>query len=175
MRIYTRTGDRGETGLYGGSRTRKDNARIVALGEVDEANAALGVARAVLGASADLDPLLEGLQHRLFDLGADLAAPGAQGRIGQSHVDRLETAIDRLEQDLAPLRAFILPGGTAAAAALHLARAVVRRAERALVAVPDANPVALAYLNRASDLLFVAARHANRAEGDVLWTPEPSP
>jgi cob(I)alamin adenosyltransferase len=170
MRIYTRTGDLGETGLAGGGRARKSDPRIAALGEVDEANAALGVARTHTGADEALDPLLERLQHRLFDLGADLASPGAQGRIVQAHVDALETAIDRLEQDIAPLRAFILPGGTAAAAALHLARTVVRRAERALVALEAADPMAVRFLNRASDLLFVAARHANRSQGDVPWT-----
>ena len=173
MRLYTRTGDRGDTGLAGGARARKSDLRIEALGAVDEANAALGLARTHSSADAVLDPILETLQHRLFDLGADLASPGAEGRVGQAHIDALEQTIDRLEEDLEPLRVFILPGGTAAAAALHLARTVVRRAERALVRLADggeaADPAALVYLNRLSDLLFVAARHANRGRGDIPW------
>jgi cob(I)alamin adenosyltransferase len=175
MRIYTRTGDQGFTGLSGGARARKSDPRIEALGAVDETNAALGLARAHTREDAVLDPILEGLQHRLFDLGADLASPGAQGRITPAQIEGLEEAIDRLEADLEPLRAFILPGGGPAAAALHLARTVARRAERALVAMEGAgeafDPNALAMLNRLSDLLFVAARHANRAAGDVLWRP----
>jgi cob(I)alamin adenosyltransferase len=175
MRIYTRTGDQGETGLAGGAKARKSDRRIEALGAVDEANAALGTARVHTRGDAVLDPILEGLQHRLFDLGADLASPGAQGRVDQAHVDSLEQIIDRLEIDLEPLRAFILPGGVAAAAALHLARTVARRAERALVRLGDADepidPLALIFLNRLSDLLFVAARHANRRTGDVMWKP----
>jgi cob(I)alamin adenosyltransferase len=174
MRIYTRTGDLGETGLYGDQRVRKSNLRIEALGEVDEANAALGVART--HTPRPVDSLLEILQHRLFDLGADLATPGAQGRITEAHVEALEQAIDRLERDLQPLRAFILPGGVEAAAALHLARTVVRRAERAIARLADAgeavDPLALKFLNRMSDLLFVAARHANRYAGDVPWRPD---
>ncbi len=173
MRIYTRTGDRGDTGLSGGRRTRKSDLRIEALGAVDEANAALGMARTHTGADAVLDPILETLQHRLFDLGADLASPGAAGRLSQAHIDALETFIDRLEEDVEPLRVFILPGGTPAAAALHLARTVARRAERALVRLDDsgktADPAALMFLNRLSDLLFVAARYANRAVGDIPW------
>jgi cob(I)alamin adenosyltransferase len=178
MRIYTRTGDRGDTGLSGGARARKADLRIEALGSVDEINAALGVARTHTRADAALDPLLETLQHRLFDLGADLAAPSAPARprIVQAHVDALEAAIDRLEGDLEPLRAFILPGGTDAAAALHLARTIARRAERAVARLADAgepvDPAALMLLNRLSDLLFVAARHANRAQGDVAWRQE---
>jgi len=173
MRIYTRTGDRGDTGLSGGGRARKSDLRVEALGAVDEANAALGVARTHTGGDALLDPILEGLQHRLFDLGADLASPGAQGRIRQTHIDALEAAIDRLERDLEPLRAFILPGGSQASAALHMARTLARRAERALVRLGDSgeavDPAALMLLNRLSDLLFVGARHANREAGDVLW------
>ena len=171
MRIYTRTGDLGETGLMGGARARKSDPRIAALGEVDEANAALGSARVHTRGDEALDPLLEGLQHRLFDLGADLACPGAEGRIAQAHIDALETAIDRLEEAVEPLRVFILPGGTPAAAALHLARTVVRRAERTLVGLDDADPMAVKFLNRASDVLFVAARYANRTQGDVVWKP----
>jgi cob(I)alamin adenosyltransferase len=174
MRIYTRTGDGGETGLYGGGRARKGDLRIEALGAVDEANAALGLARTNTRQDQALDPLLERLQHRLFDLGAGLAQPdGGPARIAQSDVEAREQAIDRLEQDLEPLRAFILPGGSDAGAALHLARTIARRAERAVVRLADAgeavDPLVLTYLNRMSDLLFVAARHANRAEGDIAW------
>jgi cob(I)alamin adenosyltransferase len=173
MRIYTRTGDRGDTGLSGGARARKSDLRFEALGAMDSANAALGVARTHTRQDAALDPILEGLQHRLFDLGADLAWPGATGRITSAHVEALEHAIDRLEADLEPLRAFILPGGSAAAAALHVARTLARTAERALVRMEDngelVDPVALMFANRLSDLLFVAARHANRESGDVIW------
>ena len=175
MRIYTRTGDRGDTGLAGGARARKSDLRIEALGAVDEANAALGAARVHTRGDAVLDPVLEGLQHRLFDLGADLASPGAHGRVDQGHIDVLEQTIDRLEAEVEPLRAFILPGGNAAAAALHLARTVARRSERALVRMGDdgeaIDPAALMFLNRLSDLLFVAARYANRRTGDVMWKP----
>jgi cob(I)alamin adenosyltransferase len=178
MRIYTRTGDRGDTGLSGGARARKSDLRIEALGAVDETNAALGVARTHTREDAVLDPVLEALQHRLFDLGADLAAPPITGResaprIVLAHVDALETTIDRLELDLQPLRAFILPGGAPAAAALHLARTVARRAERAVIRMADGGDAvdyaALMFVNRLSDLLFVAARHANREHGDVPW------
>ncbi len=173
MRIYTRTGDQGDTGLSGGGRVRKSDLRIEALGAMDEANAALGVARVHTAHDAVLDPVFESLQHRLFDLGADLASPGAQGRITQAHIDSLESAIDALEADLEPLRNFILPGGSAASAALHMARTLVRRAERALTRMEDGgeafDPAALMLVNRLSDLLFVAARHANRAHGDVPW------
>jgi cob(I)alamin adenosyltransferase len=176
MRIYTRTGDRGDTGLSGGAKARKSDLRVEALGAVDEANAALGVARVHTSGDEALDPVLADLQHRLFDLGADLAAPGARGRIDASHIEALERTIDRLESGIEPLRAFILPGGTAAASALHMARTLVRRAERALVRLGDAgdeiDPAALMYLNRLSDLLFVAARHANRDVGDVMWKPD---
>ncbi len=180
VRIYTRTGDGGETGLYGGTRVRKSDLRIEALGAVDEANAALGAARALIAANSDpaegaLDPILEAMQHRLFDLGADLAQPGAAGRATRTQVDALEAAIDHLEKDLEPLRAFILPGGSPLGAALHLARTVARRAERSAARLADGgeavDPVALMYLNRMSDLLFVAARHANRKSGDVPWRP----
>lgn len=173
MRIYTRTGDQGSTGLVGGARARKSDLRVEALGAVDETNAALGVARTHTSSDSVLDPMLEVLQHRLFDLGADLASPGAEGRIARAHIEALEQAIDRLESGLDPLRAFILPGGSAAAAHLHMARTIARRAERALVRLQDTDetvdPAALMMLNRLSDLLFVAARHANRDAGDVLW------
>jgi cob(I)alamin adenosyltransferase len=176
MRIYTRTGDAGETGLIGGVRLRKADLRIEALGAVDEVNAALGVARLQTREDEALDPVLEHLQHRLFDLGADLAQPGAHAaRVTLADAEALEQAIDRLEQDLEPLRAFILPGGSPAGAALHLARTLARRAERCVVRLADAGdpvePAALSFLNRLSDLLFVAARHANRTEGDVPWRP----
>lgn len=176
-KIYTRTGDAGTTGLVGGGRTRKDSLRIAAIGEVDEANSALGVAIA-----AQPSPDLARIQHDLFDLGADLATPAADGdfapadtvlRIVPAQVTWLEREIDRLNAPLAPLTSFVLPGG--AAAAVHVARAIVRRAERAAVALGRAepvNPAALAYLNRLSDYLFVLARTVNQsAGGDVLWVP----
>jgi cob(I)alamin adenosyltransferase len=175
MRLYTRTGDRGDTGLSAPGRVRKSAPRIDALGELDEANAAIGAARVLTAGDAAIDPLLEAVQHRLFDLGADLAQPGAAGRIGEADVQALEAAIDRLQAQTPPIRAFVLPGGTALAAALHLARTVARRAERALVRLADAgepvDPRAIAYLNRLSDLLFAAARWANREHGDVEWRP----
>jgi cob(I)alamin adenosyltransferase len=175
MRIYTRTGDSGDTGLAGGAKARKSDLRVEALGAVDEANAALGVARSQACDDKVLDPILAGLQHRLFDLGADLATPGARGRVAASHIDTLEQTIDRLETATEPLRAFILPGGTAAAAALHMARTLARRAERAVVRLGDTgediDPATVIFLNRLSDLLFVAARYANREGGDVTWTP----
>ncbi len=180
-RIYTRTGDEGMTGLVDGSRVGKDSSRLVAIGDVDEANSAIGVAIVALGD----DPLaadLTRIQNDLFDLGADLATPGEDFapsemvlRVIASQVERLEAEIDAMNDAMPPLTSFILPGGTPAAAALHLARAIVRRAERATVtAAHDAaiNPAALAYLNRLSDYLFVAARHVNqKAGGDVLWVP----
>lgn len=176
MRLYTRTGDKGDTGLSAPGRVRKSAPRIDALGELDEANAAIGAARALTSGEAALDPLLEEAQHRLFDLGADLAQPGAAGRIGAADVQGLETAIDRLQAQTPPLRAFVLPGGTALAAALHLARTAARRAERALVRLADAgepvDPLAMVYVNRLSDLLFAAARWANRERGDVEWKPK---
>ncbi|WP_010184682.1 cob(I)yrinic acid a,c-diamide adenosyltransferase [Sphingomonas sp. PAMC 26605] len=190
-RIYTRTGDDGTTGLVDGSRTPKDAARMAAIGDVDEANSAIGVAVVALRAGglelAWLPALLERIQNDLFDLGADLATPGAGDsgedfapndmalRIVASQVTRLEDEIDRMNGELSPLTSFILPGGTPAAAALHVARATVRRAERSGVTAARAvsiNPLALAYLNRLSDYLFVAARAVNQnAGGDVLWRP----
>lgn len=180
-RIYTRTGDEGATGLGDGSRTRKTDPRIGVCGAVDELNACLGLARLQL--AAELDALLGRVQNELFDLGADLAVPippdeveGARLRIVEAQVARLEGEIDALNAPLAPLTSFILPGGAPAAAALHLARTVCRRAERDAWALSEAgaavNPVALRYLNRLSDLLFVAARRANGdGAGDVLWRP----
>jgi cob(I)alamin adenosyltransferase len=175
VRLYTRTGDTGDTGLSAPGRVRKSSPRIEALGALDETNAAIGAARVLTAGEPELDRVLETAQHRLFDLGADLALPGASGRVGETHIETLEAAIDRLQAQTPPIRAFVLPGGTALAAALHLARTVARRAERALVGVTDAgepvDPRAVAYLNRLSDLLFAAARWANRERGDVEWAP----
>ncbi|WP_375420544.1 cob(I)yrinic acid a,c-diamide adenosyltransferase [uncultured Sphingomonas sp.] len=178
-RIYTRTGDDGTTGLVDGSRVSKADALMSAIGDVDEANSAIGVAIAAMG-GADPSFALTRIQNDLFDLGADLATPGDDFtpsemvlRVVPSQVARLEGEIDALTATMPPLTSFILPGGSAAASALHLARAIVRRAERSAVAV-DAplNPQALAYLNRLSDYLFVAARAVNQAGiGDVLWKP----
>lgn len=185
-RIYTRTGDDGSTGLVDGSRVAKDDARMSAIGDVDEANSLIGVAAVALreaGVSVFwLVALLERIQNDMFDLGADLATPGEDFapsemvlRIVPIQVERLETDIDRMNADLSPLTSFILPGGTPGAAALHVARATVRRAERTAVGAARhvaLNPQALAYLNRLSDYLFVAARVVNQnAGGDVLWRP----
>ena len=176
-KIYTRTGDAGSAGLVDGSRVSKSSLRMAAIGEVDEANAAIGVAIAALDEGAITHQLLE-IQNDLFDLGADVATPGEVDgalRIVGSQVERLERAIDAMNAELAPLESFILPGGSASVAALHLARAIVRRAERAAVALNEAeplNPSLIGYLNRLSDHLFVAARFvAAREGGDVLWKP----
>lgn len=176
-RIYTRTGDDGSTGLVDGSRVGKADALMQAIGDVDEANCAIGVAIAALGGTPLADQL--GLvQNDLFDLGADLATPLAvEGalRIVPTQVARLEGEIDAMNEGLEPLKSFILPGGGGGAAALHMARAVTRRAERSAVAAGEGralNPLALTYLNRLSDWLFVAARVAARdTVGDVLWVP----
>ena len=186
-KIYTRTGDTGMTSLGTGERLPKHAARIAAYGTVDETNAAIGVARVQLAGQGRLDAMLGRVQNDLFDLGADLTIPerasagGAAGRpalrISASQVKRLEEEIDLLNGELQPLRSFVLPGGTPAAAALHVARTVCRRAERAIVALaqlPDepVSPAALGYINRLSDLLFVASRSANAlGAGDVLWVP----
>lgn len=176
-RIYTRTGDAGTTGLVDGSRVAKDAAVMQAIGDVDEANSAIGVAAVALGTGQE-GALLRRVQNDLFDFGADLATPpGIAGalRIVPGQVTALEEAIDRMNADLSPLTSFILPGGMAAGAALHLARAIVRRAERAVVAASygaDLNHNLLAYINRLSDLLFVYARWVNQSGGgDVLWVP----
>ena len=176
-KIYTRTGDKGTAGLVDGSRVAKSSLRMTAIGEVDEANAAIGVAIAAIGDGPITDQLLE-IQNDLFDLGADVATPGElKGalRIVKSQVERLEGDIDVMNTGLPPLESFILPGGSASVASLHLARAIVRRAERTAVALNDEeklNPNLLAYLNRLSDHLFVTARHvASHEGGDVLWKP----
>ena len=174
-KIYTRTGDDGSSGLVDGSRVSKSSVRMAAIGEVDEANAAIGMAIAEL-IPGDLTEHLLGIQNDMFDLGADLATPGEIGlRIVASQVARLEQAIDVMNAELEPLQSFILPGGSIAVAALHLARTVVRRAERAAVTLNESeplNPQLLAYLNRLSDLLFVTARYVAAKEGgDILWKP----
>ena len=176
-KIYTRTGDKGTAGLVDGSRVSKASARMAAIGEVDEANAALGLAIAALGVN-DMAGQLRLIQNELFDLGADIATPGEiEGalRIIPEQVGRLEREIDAMNAGLEPLQSFILPGGSPEVAALHLARTVVRRAERSAVALAESeqvNPNALAYLNRLSDHLFVAARYmASKLGGDILWQP----
>jgi cob(I)alamin adenosyltransferase len=182
-KIYTRAGDKGKTRLVTGEAVAKTDARVEAYGAVDELNAVLGLARLETAADDVLDPILARIQNDLFDLGADLATPkmkeGVALRIVEAQVARLETEIDRLNADLQPLTSFILPGGSRAAAALHLARTVCRRAERRAVAFADAagaaaapHGPALRYLNRLSDLLFVASRQANAGGADdVLWVP----
>jgi len=186
-RIYTRTGDAGTTALGTGERRRKDDLRVEAYGSVDEANCAIGLARVALAGVAELgrvDAMLARIQNDMFDLGADLCVPetGAKPdfeplRVSEAQVTRLEAEIDALNADLAPLTSFVLPGGTAPAAALHLARTVTRRAERLMVALAAApgekvGAPALKYINRLSDFLFVAARSVNRnGAADLLWTP----
>ena len=178
MKIYTRTGDLGETGLFGGPRVSKDHPRIEAYGTVDELNATLGLARS-FGDIPDLDPLLQRIQSELFEVGAELATPkpSAHGTalMGSKQIEFLEQSIDTLESELEPLRQFILPAGTSMASTLHVARTICRRAERALIAVEDGptRRQLLVYLNRLSDLLFVLARRANHLQGvaDVPWRP----
>jgi len=189
-RIYTRTGDDGTTALGSGERRPKYDLRIAAYGTVDETNAAIGVVRLHLKDAGELDVMLGLIQNDLFDLGADLAVPQREGkdkskekskterlRVLSSQVERLERDIDSLNANLAPLTSFVLPGGTPAAAYLHLARTICRRAERMIVelaARPDepVNDAAIHYLNRLSDFLFVASRAANNnGAGDVLWVP----
>jgi cob(I)alamin adenosyltransferase len=182
-RIYTGGGDGGETSLADGTRVSKASARIEAQGDIDEANAVIGLARAHAAALEDgagIAETLARIQNDLFDIGADISSPGSDAgdgrlRIQPGQVARLEAEIDTLNQALAPLDSFVLPGGSAAAAWLHLARTVVRRAERRVVALADGepvNPCITTYLNRLSDLLFVMARCANqRGSADVLWRP----
>ncbi|SOC43750.1 cob(I)alamin adenosyltransferase [Rhizobium subbaraonis] len=183
-KIYTRTGDDGTTGLVAGPRRKKYDARVEAYGEVDETNSLVGVARQHTAGFPDLDRMLMRIQNDLFDLGADLATPVTGEvlqyeplRIVKAQVERLENEIDALNADLSPLHSFVLPGGTAGAAALHVARTVARRAERRVVEL-DAikgeavSPEAIAYINRLSDFLFVAARWVNdKGVRDVLWVP----
>jgi cob(I)alamin adenosyltransferase len=182
-RIYTRTGDDGTTGYGGRGRISKNDVRLIAYAECDEANSVLGV---VVADGADLDDDVRGavtrLQNDLFDVGADLCTPVEPDpqypplRVTQEQVDAVEALIDEFNEPLETLRSFVLPGGTRAAAHLHVARTVVRRAERATWTALEAhaetmNPLTAKYLNRASDLLFVLARYVNRAQGDVLWVP----
>ena len=171
-RIVTRTGDAGTTGLGDGSRIAKDSARIAAIGEVDELNSTLGLLLTE-ALPAPIDACLTSAQHDLFDLGGELSVPGYSA-LTDTHVQRLEEAVEALNADLDPLKEFILPGGTRAAALAHVARTACRRAERALVRLAAADPVSDAarrYLNRLSDLLFVIARALNRSAGrsDILW------
>lgn len=176
-KIYTKTGDDGLTGLVDGSRRPKYDLRVVAYGTVDEANAALGLAALYL--EPPLSDMIKRLQNDLFDLGAELASPGETPRlhITPQQVERLERDIDTLNADLQPLDSFVLPGGHAGAAHLHLARTILRRAERQIVELADKNGEELGhplrqYINRASDFVFVAARWANnRGRDDVLWQP----
>lgn len=178
-RIYTRGGDKGKTSLGNGERVEKHDQRVAAYGAVDEANATIGLAR--LHTTGDDDAMLARIQNDLFDLGADLCTPEAEGntrerlRIVASQVERLEREIDAMNAHLAPLKSFILPGGTPSATYLHLARTVARRAEREMTALAQretVNQEALRYINRVSDHLFVMARHLNdKGARDVLWSP----
>src|SRR3954468_7674007 len=167
-RIYTRTGDTGETSLGDGSRVAKTDARVEATGDVDDLNSALGWALA-----AHTDATLERVQNELFDLGADLSVPyddDGRLRVTEAQIDRLEHACDEAKEGLDPLKTFVLPGGNEPAARLFLARAICRRAERRALAVDDVNPLVPVYLNRLSDLLFILARAANAGE-EILWKP----
>jgi cob(I)alamin adenosyltransferase len=180
-RIYTRTGDDGTTGLVGNERRSKSDSRIEAIGAVDEVNAALGLTRQQTKSIAAIDAMLARIQNDLFDIGADLATPSSDTaappalRISDRQIERLEAEIDQLNAELAPLRSFVLPGGSAASAALHFARTLARRAERSTFRLAEEEEASLAvgrYLNRLSDLLFVMARWANNRGGDdVLWVP----
>jgi cob(I)alamin adenosyltransferase len=179
-RIYTKGGDKGSTSLGSGKRVPKHDLRVIAYGAVDETNATIGLVRLQTTTHAEVDAMLSRIQNDLFDLGADLCTPEDPKdypalRIVDAQVDRLEREIDALNAELAPLNSFILPGGTAAAAYLHLARTVARRAERditALAATGPVNPQAIKYINRLSDHLFVLSRHVNdRGAKDVLWVP----
>lgn len=179
-RIYTRTGDKGDTALGSGKRVAKFDPRIEAYGTVDETNSLVGVVR-LYTAGGELDQMLARVQNDLFDLGADLTIPddGSEMaakalRIADAQVERLEQEIDHMNEKLQPLRSFVLPGGSAAAAHLHVARTVCRRAERLMVKLAQSETVssaAIKYINRLSDFLFVAARYANIGQGDVLWIP----
>jgi len=183
-KIYTRTGDDGTTALGTGERRKKYDLRVAAYGTLDELNAALGIARLHTAGDAALDAALSRIQNDLFDAGADLTMPGkgkgpdgARLTVTENQVTWLESEIDRLNGELAPLRSFVLPGGSAASAYLHLARTICRRGERLIAELGDrpgesVTPELLKYVNRLSDFLFVAARHANgQGAGDVLWSP----
>ena len=183
-KIYTRTGDDGTTGLDSGERRKKYDLRVAAYGTLDEANAAIGIARLHTGSDGVLDAALSRIQNDLFDVGADLCTPGkgkgpdgARLTVTQAQVDWLESEIDRLNDELAPLKSFVLPGGTPAAAYLHLARTICRRAERLIAELKDrpnesVGDEVLKYVNRLSDFLFVAGRYANgKGARDVLWQP----
>jgi cob(I)alamin adenosyltransferase len=184
-RIYTRTGDDGTTALGTGERRKKHDLRIAAYGTIDELNACLGIARLHTKDAAEVDAMLARIQNDLFDLGADLCTPDQKGKgpggarlaVTDAQVTRLEQEIDALNADLSPLRSFVLPGGTPAAAHLHLARTVCRRGERLMVELADkageeVSTAALKYVNRLSDFLFVASRFLNRkGADDVLWVP----
>ncbi|HEX6315662.1 MAG TPA: cob(I)yrinic acid a,c-diamide adenosyltransferase [Gemmatimonadaceae bacterium] len=181
MKIYTKTGDAGDTGLFGGGRVKKDHPRVEAYGDVDELNATLGLVRA-LEPMPRVDEVIVPIQRDLFSIGALLATPDREkmraslekARIDDARISELEAAIDRCEQELEPLRSFIVPGGTAKAAALHVARTVCRRAERRVVSLSQTEelpPIVVVFLNRVSDLLFMLARVANRraGAGEVSW------
>ncbi len=182
-RIYTRGGDKGKTALSSGQRVVKHHPRVAAYGTVDETNAAVGLARLHTAALADpvIDAILSRAQNDLFDLGADLSTPEAENpefpplRIIAEQVTRLEDEIDQLNAELAPLNSFVLPGGSPAAAYLHLARTLARRAEREITALAESeaiNPEAIRYINRLSDLFFVMSRYVNdKGAADVLWVP----
>lgn len=181
MKIYTKTGDNGQTGLFGGPRVAKDDRRIDAYGGVDELNSWIGMCRVELP-PAEIDALLERIQNELFDLGAELATPEPKewgvSCVSDVEIERLEQAIDRWEDELPPLKQFILPHGSRAAAALHVARTICRRVERSVVTLaressPPISPLVVCYLNRLSDLLFVLARAANTKVGlgEVTWKP----
>jgi cob(I)alamin adenosyltransferase len=181
-RIYTRTGDAGTTALADGSRTAKTDPRLAAYADVDEANCAIGMAITFGELPADISRLLSRVQNELFDVGADLCNPVTENpaypplRVDESYINALEQACDTFNEGLPVLRSFVLPGGSAAAALLHVARTVVRRAERSTWAALEAhgdtmNPLTAKYLNRLSDLLFILARRVNQPDGDLLWKP----
>lgn len=181
-RIYTRTGDDGSTALADGTRTAKTDSRLAAYADVEEANCAIGTAIAIGQPAPEITALLSRVQNELFDVGADLANPLSDAppypplRIDESYIEALEQACDHFNEGLPVLRSFVLPGGTPAAALLHTARTVTRRAERSAWAAAQehgdtVNPLAAQYLNRLSDLLFILGRHANADRGDVLWKP----
>ncbi|WP_417823292.1 cob(I)yrinic acid a,c-diamide adenosyltransferase [Thalassospira lucentensis] len=183
-RIYTKSGDKGKTALGNGSRVAKNDIRVTAYGTVDETNAVIGVARLHSADNADVDAMLARIQNDLFDLGADLCTPGDGSnenpeqpalRITAKQTERLEAEIDQINENLDPLKSFVLPGGSALSAQLHVARTVSRRAERLIVelaGIESINPEAVRYINRLSDHMFVLARHANNGgKDDILWQP----